>query len=152
MFANEIIVPIIETKENGIGRACKIITLDLFFISSPPWVYYSTKAAEPQELVKSCYARWNQSKTLMKSAAQMKLNPPTAAAISSEQSEDFTLRSNISSARQGGFSWKKSCSKEQDFFLSLLFEKELVRNPWFYWVLPSFSLQIDYTIKNNFPQ
>jgi len=40
----------------------------------------------------------------MKSAAQMKLNPPTAAAISSEKSEDFTLRSNISSARQGGFS------------------------------------------------
>ena len=38
MFANEIIVPIIETKENGIGRACiiyKIITLDLFFTLSP---------------------------------------------------------------------------------------------------------------------
>jgi len=40
----------------------------------------------------------------MKSAAQMKLNPPTAAAISSEQSEDFTLRSNISPTREGGFS------------------------------------------------
>ena len=33
--------------------------------------------------------------------------------------------------------------------LSLLYEKELVRNPWFYWVLPSFSLQIYYNIKKH---
>ena len=32
----------------------------------------------------------------VKSASQMKLNPPTAAAISPERSEDFTLRNNIS--------------------------------------------------------
>jgi len=33
----------------------------------------------------------------------MKLNPLTTAAISLEQSENFTLRSNISPTRKGGF-------------------------------------------------
>ena len=53
MLANEIIEPSIEIKENGIGTACiiyKIVTKTLFFISSPPWVYYNIKAVQEQYL------------------------------------------------------------------------------------------------------
>jgi len=69
---------------------------------------------------------WNQLK-LMKSSAlpQMKLNPPTAAAISFERSENFTLRSNISPTRKGGFSWKRQIPIGICRFLSMGYEKDI---------------------------
>ena len=44
---------------------------------------------------------------------------------------------------------KQSTSEEVLCFLSFVSEKELVRNPRFYWVLPSFSLHFYYNIKKH---
>ena len=75
----------------------------------------------------------------MKSASQMKLNPPTAAAISSEQSEDFTLRSNISPTRKGGFSWKR---KDKSFDLSFFFWRYRPDLNWRMRVLQTLALPL----------
>ena len=63
-------------------------------------------------------SRWNQRLRLWWNILlkqNVKLNPPTAAAISHERSEYFTLRSNISPTRKGGFSWKTDLSKQVGF-------------------------------------